>query len=210
MIQLKKSGVVIDQCDVERLRNEFEKKHCVLLPKLVEETLLSFLLLRTHEGRWEDKVHEGIGCEIILDDRPALHLLHFLTNVPSFINAVRTITGCDDVGLFAGRVYRFNPDPAHYDTWHDDLTFGRRAALSLNLSPEVYEGGIFELRRRQSKEILARIANTGLGDATLFRIDNELEHQVTTVTGSVSKTAFAGWFRSGVGDLLSQIRQPAP
>jgi hypothetical protein len=68
--------------------------------------------------------------------------------------------------------------------------------MSVNLSLRGYEGGIFQLREWSSKRILAEIANTGWGDATLFRISAELEHQVTEVTGEQPKTAFAGWFKS--------------
>jgi len=40
----------------------------------------------------------------------------------------------------------------------------------------------------------ASIANTGPGDAIVFRIDGALEHMVTPVSGAVSKIAWAGWF----------------
>jgi hypothetical protein len=40
------------------------------------------------------------------------------------------------------------------------------------------------------------VANTGPGDALLFRIARHLTHRVTPVDGTADKTAFAGWFRS--------------
>jgi hypothetical protein len=44
--------------------------------------------------------------------------------------------------------------------------------------------------------MLAEIANTGWGDAMLFRTSKQLQHRVTDVVGNEPKTAFAGWFKS--------------
>jgi hypothetical protein len=68
--------------------------------------------------------------------------------------------------------------------------------MSVNLGAQRYNGGLFQLRERRSPEILCEVANTGPGDAILFRIANQLVHQVTAVEGTIPKTAFAGWFRS--------------
>jgi 2-oxoglutarate-Fe(II)-dependent oxygenase superfamily protein len=197
MIQLRRSQVVADREDIERWKVEFREKHCVLLPRLLEPPLLDFLLERLEQGEWRDRVHEGIGIEVVLEDLPARGLLHFVANAPAFLRTVQEITGCGPLTQFEGRVYRFIPNSGHHDSWHDDNGKGRLVAMSLNLSPRGYEGGVFQLREWSSKRVLAEIANTGWGDATLFRISRQLEHQVTEVTGEKSKTAFAGWFKSG-------------
>jgi hypothetical protein len=197
MIQLRKSEVVADPRDIERWKIEFQEKHCVLLPKLLEPSLLDFLMERLEQGQWRDQAHEDIGVEVVLEDAPARGLLHFLTNAPVFLKTVQEITGCGPLAQFGGRIYRFIPNSGHYDSWHNDNGNGRLVAMSLNLSPRGYEGGVFQLREWSSKRILAEIANTGWGDATLFRISGELEHRVTEVTGENPKTAFAGWFKSG-------------
>ena len=196
MIQLRKSQVVAAPQDIERCRIEFDEKHCVLLPKLLEPPLLDFLLERLEQGLWQDRVHEDIGNEVVLEDASARGLLHFVANAPAFLKIVQEITGCGPLTQFRGRIYRFVPNSGHYDSWHNDNGNGRLVAMSLNLSLRGYEGGVFQLREWSSKRILAEIANTGWGDATLFRISGELEHQVTEVTGEQPKTAFAGWFKS--------------
>jgi len=58
---------------------------------------------------------------------------------------------------------------------------------------------LLQIREARSKRILHEIANTGPGDAVLFRVDPGLEHRITPVTGSISKTALAGWFVSTRG-----------
>ena len=197
MIQLRKSQVVALPQDIERCKVEFQQKHCALLPKLLEPPLLDFLFERLERGLWRENVHEDIGVELVLEDTAARGLLHFVANAPAFLKIVEQITGCHWLTQFSGRVYRFVPNCGHYDSWHNDNGDGRLIAMSLNLSPLGYEGGIFQLREWSSKRILAEIANTGWGDATLFRISGQIEHRVTEVKGTKPKTAFAGWFKSG-------------
>jgi hypothetical protein len=72
----------------------------------------------------------------------------------------------------------------------------RLITMSVNLSPKPYAGGILQLREERSEEILAEIANTGLGDALFFRISPELKHRVSPVEGVLPKTAYAGWFQA--------------
>jgi hypothetical protein len=76
--------------------------------------------------------------------------------------------------------------------------------MSVNLSPQVYEGGALQLKLRHSDEILQEVRNTGLGDAILFRISKDLVHRVQGVTGEHPKIAFAGWFLTGE-DLLPSM-----
>jgi hypothetical protein len=60
------------------------------------------------------------------------------------------------------------------------------------------------MRHAGSSEILRELPNLTPGDGIMFRIDSGLRHRVTEVTGSVPKTAFAGWFRSepSFGEIL--------
>ena len=207
MIQLCKSEVIADISDVERCKAVFRDRHCVLLPNLLEPALLEFLLERLEPGNWQAKSHDGIGAEVVLRDPPALALLHFVANSPAFLNVVEEITTCRPLTRFEGRVYRFVPNSGHYDSWHNDHGEGRLVAMSLNLSPHGYEGGIFQLREWPSKRMLLQIANTGWGDATLFRISGQLEHQVTHVLGEQPKTAFAGWFKAASPNPFARISE---
>jgi Rps23 Pro-64 3,4-dihydroxylase Tpa1-like proline 4-hydroxylase len=89
-----------------------------------------------------------------------------------------------------------NPVSGHYDSWHSDVGQDRLVALSLNLGREPFEGGLLQIRRADSPEIIAEIANRATGDAVIFRIDPSLRHRVGPVEGHVPRTAYAGWFRS--------------
>ncbi len=212
MIQLQKSGLIIDADDVQRLKSEFDRNSCVLLPKLLDAELLNYLQLRLEQPLWRSRTDEGIATEDVLDDSRALSLLHFVTNSPAFVTAVCDISGCADTSLFLGRIYRFIPNSVHYDSWHDDLgdeADRRLIGMSVNLGSRNYAGGYLQLRDREAGRTIFAIANTGWGDATLFRISKHLEHRVTAVTGTQPRIAFAGWFRANREDFFSTLKRPA-
>ena len=153
----------------------------------------------------------NFGTEFTLDDPVTVHILLFLLNRAEFLNAIRIMTGCEEISDFLGRVYRLAAGPQSQLSWHTDIdntVEQRHVALSINLSTDVYGGGTFELRDRWTKTPLAQINNTGFGDALLFRVSNNLEHRVTEVVDKVAKTACAGWFRAtGVSLFADLVRQ---
>jgi hypothetical protein len=67
--------------------------------------------------------------------------------------------------------------------------------LTVNLGHTPYEGGVLEMRRRDSERVIARASNPTPGDALIFRISEELEHHVTPVTAGGPRIVLAGWFR---------------
>jgi 2OG-Fe(II) oxygenase superfamily len=206
MIQLTRSGLAASRDVIPALYAEFQATHCIRLRELLHPDLLSFLAERLTAGTWSERVHGEIAVEDVLDDIPARSLLHFLVNNRGFRCLVQEITGCGPLTTFGGRVYRLTPNSGHYDSWHDDTQGDRLVGMSVNLSLSSYSGGLFQLRERASGRMLAEIANTGLGDAILFRISKKLEHCVSEVEGDVPKTAFAGWFQGSEKDFFSEAR----
>ena len=196
MIQLRRKGLVADRDDVERLRSAFDEKHWVRLSSLLDPELLSLVLSYLEQGKWVENVVSGAVSytEYLLEKGPAVNLLFFVVNTPKFLETISAITGCKSLSLFDGRVYRMEPDVDHGKKWHNDVVDGRLIGMSLNLSPRVYRGGLFQMREQKSHRMLDEIANTGLGDAILFRLCGDLEHRVTDVETGGPKTSFAGWF----------------
>jgi hypothetical protein len=195
MIQLTKAGLVADREDVVRLRGQFKKTHWVRLTSLLDPELLSLALSYIEHGRWQEQVVSGTYSysEYVLEPGAADNLLRFISNAPRFLETIGEITGCDSLSWFESRVYKMEPN-GHADEWHNDAVDGRLIAMSLNLSPRGYQGGIFQMRERSSRRMLAEIANTGLGDAILFRVSRDFEHRVGAVQTGEPKVAFAGWF----------------
>ena len=198
MIQLTRTGTVFSGSpgDLEQLRLRFDRQHWIRLPQLLEPGLLQLILYRIERADFSPLVHSGIGTELCMRDQINHGLLNFLANDPKLYAIVQQITGCSHIGSFHGRVYRMIPGGGHCDSWHDDMVDHRLVSLSLNLSSEVYAGGVLQMRDRKLGQIVVGVANTGSGDAILFRLSQHLEHRVTEVVGAVPKTAFAGWFQS--------------
>ena len=197
MVQITRSGLIPPaQQELESLREQFDRQHCIRLPGLLEPALVSFVRRRIEEAEFDERPHEKISLELCLRHDVALDLLHFLANDKRLFGLVEQLTGCDRIGCFIGRIYRMVPGSGHYDSWHSDAMDHRLIGLSVNLGMQSYDGGVFQLSERHSKDILCEVANTGSGDGILFRIADNLTHRVTTVEGTTPKTAFAGWFHS--------------
>jgi hypothetical protein len=206
VIQIGRRGLISDPAQISEFRAEFRVRHCIRLPQLLEPALLEFVQRRLEQTQWKTKIHDDdIGEEYVTHDRELLAVLHFVSNALKFREAIHEIAGCCPLRLFRGRVYQMNPATGHHDNWHDDNCDSRLVGMSINLSRRDYRGGLFQLRDRQSGSMLVQIANTGLGDALIFRISSELEHRISDVEGDEPKTAFAGWFKSDGPDLLSDL-----
>lgn len=198
MVQLTRAGGAVSASagDREHLRRQFDRLHCILLPSLLEPGLLHVVQRQIDAATFNQKIHEGIGTEICMAENQAIHTLLFLANDPQLFQLIRQITGCGPIGCFTGRVYRMVPGSQHYDSWHSDMIDHRMIGMSINLSRKIYSGGIFQIRNRDSLQIIHETANTGFGDGIIFRLSPHLQHRITEVGGSVPTTAFAGWFQS--------------
>jgi len=198
VLRLTRSGPALSwsDADLRRQRAEFDRRHCIRLPSLLGAADVAFVRRQIDAAVFADKVHGAIGVELCMVENPALNLLYFLVNDERLFGIVRELTGCPPIGAFIGRVYRMVPGSGHYDSWHSDAVDHRVIGMSVNLSDDVYAGGVFQLRRRDADDILTEAPNTGAGDAIVFRIAADIVHRITAVDGSVPKTAFAGWFVS--------------
>jgi len=198
LLQQTRAGLCLpDARGEDALRATYAQRACVTLPRFLDAPLLAHLQARVARAAWRDLVHDvgELATELALLDDRVPGILALLVQDPALVAFVQRITGCDAIGSFIGRVYRMDAGAGHHDVWHGDDDDNRMVALSVNLSPRVYDGGVLELRERGSLRLLQRVANTGPGDAILFRIDHALEHRVTDVAGAASKIAYAGWFQ---------------
>lgn len=190
--------------ELTRLRDEFGRRHCVLLPGLLDPALAGEIARRVQRSEFYRREHEGVGVEACMEINATLAWLLLLVNDERVLEVVRWISGCGPIGHFDGRVYRLDPSTDHYDSWHSDLSQGRLVAMSINLGRRPYEGGALEIRDRRSG-VVATAKSAHTGDALLFALGEHLEHRVLPVTGEVPRTVFAGWFKSG-RSFVSQLR----
>jgi len=199
-IRITRTGArsTLSEDDIRSLRIGFDASHCIRLPGLLVPDLLAVLLERIERARFEERIHEGIGSnrELWMTDATLAGIFHVLSNARLLYELVEAVSGCGPVGSFSGRLYRVVPGCGHHDAWHDDMVDGRLVAMSLNLSPEPFQGGVLQIRERATRRIIHQVANTGSGDAIVFRLSHGLQHRITEIQGRAPKTAFAGWFRA--------------
>ena len=207
MIQLTRSRTLVSASanELENMRGEFDRQHCIQFSGLLEAGLVEFIQSEVDHAEFYPKIHKGIGVELSTAHHVLLPLLHILINDQKLFEIVHQITGCGRIGCFTGRIYRMMPRSDHYDSWHNDMVEDRMVAMSINLSRGIYDGGILQIRERNSQRIVHEVSNIGFGDGIIFRLARSLEHRLTNVEGAVPKTAFAGWFKSQP-DFLSVLK----
>ena len=184
--------------DVERLSGVFAREHAVRLAGFLEPALLESVARIVARAAFSERVHGHLDPPTIdlgLDDPPAHGRLLVLFNDAGLFRFVEAVTGCGSIGVFQGTVYRMVPGMHHLDSWHDDAGESRLVALTLNLSPHGFTGGALQIRTTHPPAIVCDIANTGFGDAVVFRIGPGFEHRVTRVEPGPDKLAWTGWFR---------------
>ena len=200
MIQVTRGGTEFSGSTgaLENLGAQFEQRHYFMLPGLIEPGLLKLIQRQIDRGEFRERIHERIDSnkELCLNESAAFGALLFLMNDEKLFQLIQHITKCEQIHSFEGRVYRVNPNDGHHDAWHNDIGENRLVGMIINLSREVYSGGMLQIRRRESEKLVSEAANTGSGDAVVFRLSRDFQHRITEVEGRVSKTAFAGWFRA--------------
>ena len=200
-IQITKSGINFlgSDKDLECMRNEFNKNHCIKLPQLLEPNFLKSIQFQVKKAEFLKVNYPSSSQDNFMTrikEKTSENLLRFLINNEKVFNLIQEITTCPKIGSFTGRICQMAPNKGHRDAWHNDLIDNRLIALSINLSTDVYSGGTLQILDLKSKKIIHEVANTGFGDGIIFRIAPYLNHRLTEVSGRIPRTFFAGWFRT--------------
>jgi hypothetical protein len=199
VIQLTRSGLRVSSPDeVVQLAETFARCHAVTLPRFLDPALLDAVSRTVASSRFSERIHAHLdppAIDLRLDDAAAHGRLLVLFNDAGLFRLIESITRCQPIGVFQGTVYRMVPGAHGLDSWHDDLKDSRLVALTVNLSPGEYAGGLLQLRITEPPAIVHEVANTGFGDAVVFRIAPNFEHRLTPVLPGPPKIALAGWFR---------------
>jgi 2OG-Fe(II) oxygenase superfamily len=182
--------------ELRSLQAAFREQHVVTLRGLLRGRMLRDVIAEVAAAPFDTADDADIARESRMDAAPVLARLIFLANDPQLVRFVREVTECHDIGHFMGRVYRFEANSDHFDSWHSDAVGTRRVALSLNLSQGPIEGGDLLIRAKGSAEPPpTRYGRSG--DALLFRVSEHLEHRVLPVRSRMARTAFVGWYSAG-------------
>ena len=198
MLWLARNGLKFtgSQNELAALHAEFDRQHLIHLPGFLEPALLKLIQDALTRTAFQPR-NQVTGTELRTVDTTSYYALELLMNSPAVLTLFRQVTGCGNITCFNGRIYRRLPSPEYDQRWHTDVEEGGRlVAVSINLSDDIYSGGVLQIRSATSKQILCEAPNTGFGDALIFKLDPNLEHRITPVEGDLPKTAMAGWFKS--------------
>jgi len=198
LLRIERAAAHVDLMRAREARGHFDRHHWLKLPRLLDGPLLRQVQREIARATFVEVRHASVippSIDVCMTPNALSAMLELLCNDPAVLRAVESMTSCGPLVRFNGFVYRLSPGAGHHHNWHNDVVHGRRVAMSINLEPEPYDGGILLMRERDTERVVAEVENTRAGDAVLFRIDPAYQHRATPVTRGV-KTAFAGWFRS--------------
>jgi len=191
MLQIARAGTLVTatDADIARLRSHFDQHHWVRLPRVLHPDLLHDVQARLARAEFIEQAHAGVdppSRDLCMVPNTLGGLLELVFNDESVFNLVERVTGSEEITRFGGFIYRLTAASGQEHHWHNDLVESRLVAMSVNLGPGTYAGGLLEY-------VLARVPNLGNGDALLFRLHEALQHRACPVVSGV-KTAFAGWY----------------
>lgn len=206
MIQITQNGLIQpSELEILDLQQAFIEKRCITIPRLIEEKLLEKILLGIAKGEFFENNHDqhNNGLHTLEDTLKskniAAHLIHFILNNKELFKIIQQITGCREIKGFKGRIYKLEPGGEHKLDWHEDTFEPERVlAISINLGSLPYEGGVFQIKYKNSDVILKEVPCGNLGDAHIFDISDNLLHRVTATTGKIPRVAAAGWFTDDI------------
>ncbi|HSX57263.1 MAG TPA: 2OG-Fe(II) oxygenase [Sphingomonas sp.] len=160
-----------------------------------EDGLLERLLRICRDGAFAPETIARVGSRTFEQDDLAGRLIRFLLERRPFLDWAQGIAGCERLQHATGLVGEMAPASGQGLDWHDDQNDGgfRRLAVTVHLSDAPYEGGVFEIREKNSTRTLFRQASPPPGTMTLFRIGPDLHHRVTPVTKGGPRRVFGGW-----------------
>ncbi|HTJ81946.1 MAG TPA: 2OG-Fe(II) oxygenase [Polyangiaceae bacterium] len=190
--------------ELEAARIELAERHHLHLRGFLSQELRDFIADGVERATFTPFTHATGALDYSMAEGPEMDALAFALADPVLIRVVERLSGRRPLTSFHGRAYRMLEGP-HFDEWHDDLDGNRQVAITVNLGRAPYEGGHLLMRTHPEKEPVFDIHNKEPGDAILFMIGEHLEHTITSVVGSVPKTAFAGWYCSQPDRLSKKI-----
>ncbi len=179
---------------------QFAQGRAMLCRSAVAPGFLGRLLALCNGGHFVSDAVEGLGHREVEKPGRAGGALTLALKRAAMTRWLETVTACGPLADVDGRIVQTWPRPDDQLVWHDDLTERRRRlAITVNLSEEPYEGGLFELRDVRRGTVLFQHRHDAPGDVLIFEVMRGLEHRVLPLTSGGPRRVYTGWFFSGSG-----------
>jgi hypothetical protein len=184
--------------DIEALRLEFMLRHAVVLRSFLAADERAWVRRQLEEASFHPHTIEETGkAELLMEPNALSALLHFKLCDPEMFDTVEAVTGCGPIGDVRGRTFRMLPGAGHVSRWHDDAVKGRLVAVTVNLSPQAFDGGRLQIKSADDDELLTEMGELDFGDALLIQISRAYQHRSSPLLGTAPKTVHAGFFYPG-------------
>ncbi|GAA0307879.1 hypothetical protein GCM10009087_17370 [Sphingomonas oligophenolica] len=179
----------------ETIAGEFSKHRAIACANAIEPGLLATLMRLCREGSFASDEVEGLGHREVEKPQRAGPTISLALKRANLIDWIEHVTGCGPLEAIEGRVVRARANNHDQLLWHDDLDdVRRRLAVTINLSKQNYEGGLFELREKRTGKLLASHHHLEPGTALIFDVAYDIEHRVLPVTSGGPRCVYTGWF----------------
>jgi hypothetical protein len=179
----------------EAFAGEFAQHRAIACAGAIEPGLLGSLMRLCREGGFASDEVKGLGHREVESPQRAGHVITLALRRTALISWLEGVTGCAPLGNVEGRVVRALANNHDQLAWHDDLDDPRRRlAITINLSEQLYEGGLFELRDKRTHDVLSTHLHLEPGTALIFDVAPDIEHRVLPVTAGGPRCVYTGWF----------------
>jgi hypothetical protein len=177
------------------VRQVFDQTPALLLEDVIAPDLLARMMRMAAAANYLPDVIERVGRREIEANQTLGKLLNIVLARDSLRAWLEQATGRTPIGGISGRIGQTRPGTGEALDWHDDTNDARRRlAVVIHLSEQVYDGGVFELRRVGTTEPMVRFTDCRPGSMALFAVRADLEHRVTPLVSGGPRRVFAGWY----------------
>ena len=183
--------------EIPAFREAYERDLVCVIPQFIEarfhpiiESFFNSTLLTQSSYEHPD----AIGREIRFINPKMAFFFDSIFHNPDFLALMSEIAG-ETLLKIIGRPFEILPGEEFQ--WHGDASsYIRSVGFSLNLSPQPYEGGEFEIRPK-ADHARTKTIKTNYLDMHVFKVQSTLyEHRICEVKGSIPRRSFSGWFSS--------------
>ncbi len=179
----------------EDFQNHFAEFQSIYIPDFLAPDLLALILQGIASAPFKPNTVDRLGNREIEESRNLGRALSFSLRRPALFEWLSAVTKCGKLVNIDGQLAQAIAGRNHALDWHDDqVETQRRLAITINLTETAYEGGLFELRRTNTHELLQTHRHEQLGGALIFAVKPELEHRISPIISGGPRRVFTGWF----------------
>ena len=191
------SGATHLHGDTVSAAEHFAEHRAILCNGAIQRDFLALLFDVLARAEFRSDRVEGLGHREI--EKPALagRAISLALNRRTLLDWIATVARCGRLGSVEGRVVQTALRPDDRLRWHDDLEdtgTQRRLGITIGLSNQAYDGGLFELREKDMHTALFHHRHVEPGQALIFDVAPDVEHRLCPITAGGPRRVYTGWF----------------